>query len=166
MAAEEARKAGLRFDPPIGVTEGPLVTRIGHIVTFARQARLKPVPSRPGRDAGMISTIRSMFDTIDSCSWRRLSDFFSPECVYERPGFPPIAGTDSLYRFYSEEHPIASGTHVLIDHFKTGAGLMVTGEFTGARRDGARVFAEFADLYQFSSGLISYRRTYFYTPLA
>jgi ketosteroid isomerase-like protein len=106
-----------------------------------------------------------MFDAIDSCSWRQLPEFFSRECVYERPGFPPIAGTDSLYRFYREEQPIAAGKHVLIDYFKTGAGGMVTGEFTGERHDGKKLFAEFADLYQFSSGLISYRRTYFYTPL-
>ena len=112
----------------------------------------------------MLSTVRSMFQTIDTGSWPRLAECFSPECVYERPGYPPMTGADRLSRFYRDEQPIV-GKHILIEHFKCGSGLMVTGEFRGESRDGDKIFAEFADLYQFSSGLISYRRTYFYTPL-
>lgn len=89
----------------------------------------------------MLSTVRSMFQTIDAGSWPRLAEYFSPECVYERPGYPPMTGVDGLSRFYREKQPIA-GKHILIEHFKCGSGLWSLANSVGElrrRKDFCRV---------------------------
>jgi ketosteroid isomerase-like protein len=113
----------------------------------------------------MITTIKSMFDVIDGCEWDRLRDFYGHDCVYERPGYAPLEGLPSLEIFYRHERRIASGRHVVVDHYEKPDGIMVIGEFSGTLRDGAPVSLRYADAYDFSGGLIERRRTFFYTPL-
>jgi ketosteroid isomerase-like protein len=113
----------------------------------------------------MITAIRSMFDAIDECAWDRLGDFYNRDCVYERPGYPPLEGLTTLETFYRHERRIASGRHVVVDHYEKPDGIMVIGEFSGTLRDGAPVSLRYADAYDFAGGLIGRRRTFFYTPL-
>jgi hypothetical protein len=113
----------------------------------------------------MIDIINAMFDVIDGREWEKLRDFFSPACVYERPGYPPLEGLGQLEHFYRHERIIASGKHVVTDHYEKPGGIMVIGDFSGVLRDGKAVSLQYADAYQFGGGLIAHRRTFFYTPM-
>lgn len=113
----------------------------------------------------MIDRIHRMFEVIDGCDWPRLGEFFTRDCVYDRPGYAMIEGLDRLTAFYRDERIIASGRHRIAEHFTGANGLIVTGDFTGRLRNGNDAYVEFADCYAFAGDLIRRRRTYFFTPL-
>ncbi|MGZ8362217.1 MAG: nuclear transport factor 2 family protein [Caulobacteraceae bacterium] len=110
------------------------------------------------------SLIDAMFGVIDGCRWPELHRFFTPDCVYDRPGYDPIEGLPALRRFYEHERVIASGVHTLHAFVAQDGRAVAMGEFTGLLRDGRPVHVEYADAYEFEDGKIRSRRTYFYTP--
>lgn len=113
----------------------------------------------------MSSTIIShLFRAIDQRDWAAFRELFDPEVVYERPGYPPLAGMDRLLRFYAEERIIVSGQHyieqIVIDD-QHGA---CWGRFVGVTKDGSPADELFTDVYTFAEGKIKARRSYFFRP--
>jgi ketosteroid isomerase-like protein len=110
--------------------------------------------------------IASMFEIIDSCRWDELDAVFARDCVYERPGFEPIAGIAALREFYARHRPIERGTHHVESVISEGSMLCATGSFDGALRDGSAIRLRFSDLYRTRFDHVVWRTTFFFTPLA
>jgi ketosteroid isomerase-like protein len=109
--------------------------------------------------------IRRMFAIIDARRWAALPEVFAPECVYRRPGYPPLRGIDATVRFYQHVRDVEAGRHEIDRLIALGDDACVAGRFTGRRRNGAPVSLEFADLITIAGGKVGRRTTYFYTPL-
>jgi ketosteroid isomerase-like protein len=112
------------------------------------------------------TVIEAMFDAIDGEDWRRLSDFYAPDCQYERPGFELISGVDELLHFYKELRPISRGKHLIHYTAEEQPIFFSTGTFDGSLRNGSRIDLEFTDIYIFKQRRIHRRKTFFFTPLA
>lgn len=106
-----------------------------------------------------------MFRHIDGRDWEGLRRFFSPDVIYERPGYPPIEGLDELIHFYANVRVIGSGEHQLAHIVVDDSAGASWGRFVGARRDGTPVDERFADCYTFEEGTIKTRSSYFFRPV-
>jgi ketosteroid isomerase-like protein len=105
-----------------------------------------------------------MFRHIDGRAWEGLRQFFHPEVVYERPGYPPIVGLDELLRFYREVRVIGGGEHQLASIVVGESAGACWGRFVGRHRDGTALDERFADCYTFEAGGIKTRASYFFRP--
>lgn len=110
--------------------------------------------------------ITTMFAIIDDCRWPELATVFDADCVYERPGFAPIVGVTSLQAFYAHHRPIERGVHRVDALIAEDASMCAVGSFDGVLRDGSPIQLRFSDFYCLRDHRVSWRRTFFFTPLA
>ncbi len=110
-------------------------------------------------------TIEKYYRLVDANDIDGILALFTANCIYERPGYDPILGSQALRRFYEVDRVIAAGAHV-VDRVITAAdSAAVEGIFEGVLRSGEEVSVRFADFFHMVEGLIGSRRTYFYAPL-
>lgn len=112
----------------------------------------------------MSTIVHRLFEAIDAQQWNRLPEFFHPQIVYERPGYPRFSGLVRLHTFYLEERVIHSGVHVLSQVLIDENAAAAWGRFQGVHRDGSPIHEDFADVYQLRDGWISYRKSFFFRP--
>jgi ketosteroid isomerase-like protein len=109
--------------------------------------------------------VTDLFRKIDSRDWESLPTSFSPDVVYERPGYEPLVGIDRVMHFYREERVIAGGEHRLERVLVDGDGGACWGRFVGVHKNGADLDERFADVYSLDAqGRIKARRSYFFRP--
>jgi|SRR6185437_10017326 len=108
--------------------------------------------------------VSKLFDIIDSGHWNGLDRVFTDDCVYERPGYPPLRGLNALRQFYAEERIIAEGKHLVERVVGDSDSAACWGTFTGISRSGDQLAEEFADTFLIVDGRIRYRKTFFYRP--
>ena len=106
--------------------------------------------------------IVEMFAAIDGRCWEQLERYFAPDVIYERPGYEPIRGFAALDHFYRDVRIVAAGRHQLEQVVMAGHTAACWGRFLGTSRDGRQLDERFADIYEFTHGVISRRATYFY----
>ena len=109
-------------------------------------------------------TIVQLFQSVDSRAWDALPRFFTEDVVYERPGYEPLRGLRQLSEFYRLIRVIESGEHHLEQIVVSGAHAACWGQFRGLHRNGDPISERFADWYEFSTGKIRWRHTYFFRP--
>lgn len=109
--------------------------------------------------------VTAFFGHVDSGDHAAAVALFAPDCRYERPGYPPIVGTDGLAHFFRADRPIAAGRHGLTAVVADGDTVAVHGEFHGVLRDGRPVDLRFADFFVDGPAGFVRRDTYFYSPL-
>lgn len=110
--------------------------------------------------------VRRYYQLVDEGDVPGLLQLFSPDVVYERPGYEPIRGRAALEDFYRDVRVIVSGRHSLRSLVCADAEVAVQGDFAGVLRDGDNVRLRFADFFQVTAdGLFSRRNTYFFQPL-
>jgi ketosteroid isomerase-like protein len=108
--------------------------------------------------------VRRLFERVDSRDWDRLSDAFCDDVVYERPGYAPLIGLESVLHFYREDRVIVSGRHELESVvINEGCGAC-WGRFVGTHKNGSDLSERFADVYTFERGKIKTRKSYFFRP--
>lgn len=108
--------------------------------------------------------ITELFQVIDSKDWQKLSAFFSPDVVYERPGYEPIVGIERLLHFYQYERVLSAGRHFLENILVEGERGCCWGRYVGSKKDDTPVNEGFADVYIFHQGKIKSRRSFFFRP--
>ena len=109
-------------------------------------------------------TVRLMFARIDAEDWDGLADLLHADVLYERPGYPPLAGRDRVLRFYREERQVASGRHEVEATLAGDGAAVAWGRMQGRMRDGTDVEVGFAEVYGIAAGgSIRHRRSYFFT---
>lgn len=112
------------------------------------------------------AVIRKYFSAVDQNAIPELLACFSDDVIYERPGYPVIAGHDKLRSFYETQRIIASGEHAIEGLIVQNGAAACWGRFEGVRRDGTPITARFADIYEINgAGRISHRTTHFFAPL-
>lgn len=112
----------------------------------------------------MKSIVHELFQTIDSRDWNQLPQFFHPEVVYERPGYPVLKGISRLDNFYREERVIAAGAHHIEAVVIDGNHAACWGRFVGAHKDGSSIDEAFADVYTLVDNRIRHRKSFFFRP--
>lgn len=109
--------------------------------------------------------VSRMFAAIDERRWSAFPAIFDPAIAYHRPGYRPIAGLESLIRFYEVERVVASGAHHIAQVIVgTDGALASWGHFSGTLRDGRETRLGFSEIYQVVSGRLAVRRTFFDCP--
>lgn len=108
--------------------------------------------------------VQELFRTIDARQWDALPRFFSPEVIYERPGYEPLVGLDQVLDFYRTVRVIASGTHTLEQLVFDDECGACWGRFVGLHKNGSPIDERFADVYTLAGGRIATRRSYFFRP--
>ncbi len=108
--------------------------------------------------------VKRLFECVDARNWERLSDAFCDDVVYERPGYAPLVGLDSVLHFYREERVIASGRHELENVVADEGSGACWGRFVGTHKNGSGLSERFADVYTFEKGKIRTRKSYFFRP--
>ncbi|MFF5250947.1 nuclear transport factor 2 family protein [Streptomyces leeuwenhoekii] len=112
-----------------------------------------------------IRLVERYYDLVDRNDIPGLVSLFTPDVVYERPGYPPLRGIGELERFYRQDRVIESGKHSLRGVAADNELIAVHGDFTGRLRDGEDVCVRFADFFQVArDGLFRRRDTYFFSP--
>jgi len=109
--------------------------------------------------------VKRLFEYVDSRDWDSLCDAFCDDVVYERPGYAPLIGLDSVLHFYREERVIASGQHELENVVANGGSGACWGRFVGMHKNGSPLSERFADVYTFEKGKIKTRKSYFFRPV-
>lgn len=105
-----------------------------------------------------------LFRAIDFQDWKRLTNIFHNEIVYERPGYLPFIGIERLLQFYQQERIIASGTHQIEQITIEENYGACWGQFIGIGKDESDINERFADTFSFEDGKIKTRRTHFFRP--
>ena len=116
---------------------------------------------------GAVELVKQYYARVDAGEVEELVALFTPDAVYDRPGYPTMRGHDALTRFYNDTRVIRRGAHSLEQWTVAEPVVAVHGEFTGTLRDGAEVRLRFADFFTLAPGeeRISRRITFFHTPL-
>lgn len=116
------------------------------------------------------------YQLVDAGDVDGVVDWFTPNGIYHRPGYPPMEGADALREFYSGERVIESGQHHVDAVIVDGVRAAVYGRFVGRLKDGTAVSVGFADflVYDHADGAqapaadgaarVIERRTYFDSP--
>ena len=109
--------------------------------------------------------VHAMFAAIDRADWDALAGLLHPAAVYERPGYPPLAGRPRIMRFYREERQVVCGRHDVEGTVTESGQAAAWGRMRGTLRDGSSADLQFAEIYSVDgSGLIVHRRSYFFVP--
>lgn len=108
--------------------------------------------------------VNQLFTIIDGSNFDELKQVFTPDCVYERPGYEPLAGLPRLETFYRDERIIAYGKHHVTAVTCGDSHVICYGEFIGESRDGKHLQERFADVYELQNDKIHKRTTYFFRP--
>ncbi|MCA1298587.1 nuclear transport factor 2 family protein [Stappia indica] len=103
-----------------------------------------------------------MFQAIDGEDWPTLAAMFHPTAIYERPGYAPLLGRDEIMEFYRNVRNVRVGRHQVVDIVQDADTVVCQGRFSCHTKDGARLNAEFCDIYALKDGQIRRRKTYFY----
>jgi hypothetical protein len=90
---------------------------------------------------------------------------FHPEVVYERGGYAPFTGLDTVMNFYRTGRVLASGEHRLENIIIKGDQGASWGRFVGKKKSGEDVDLLFSEIYRFDSGNVVFRRSYIYVAL-
>ncbi|MFI6688492.1 nuclear transport factor 2 family protein [Streptomyces sp. NPDC050485] len=106
--------------------------------------------------------VADLFAIIDERRWDDLPNVFALDCVYERPGYDPLAGLADVDLFYRHTRIISTGRHQ-VDRVVSDLGSAACwGRFTGRDRLGRPLEEGFADTYLVRDGKIVHRTTYFF----
>jgi len=108
--------------------------------------------------------IRDVFSAIDDRQFDRLDEFFTPDTVYERPGYEPICGLPALQHFYREVRVITQGQHQLTHVLQDAGAAAAWGRFVGQAQNGNTLDERFADVYVIRAGKVAHRITNFFRP--
>jgi ketosteroid isomerase-like protein len=108
--------------------------------------------------------VTRLFEYVDSRNWNGLSDAFCDDVVYERPGYAPLIGLESVLHFYREVRVILSGRHELENVVISDGCGACWGRFVGMHKNGSGLSERFADVYTFERGKIKTRKSYFFRP--
>ena len=112
------------------------------------------------------NAVRRYYELVDQGDVEGLVALFDPDAVYQRPGYPPLHGTEELLRFYSSQRVIKEGKHILDTVVAHGGDIAVQGEFHGTLHSGETVETRFADFFHCNpDGTVARRETYFFVPL-
>lgn len=114
---------------------------------------------------GIDLAIKEYYRLVDANDIDGILALFTANCIYERPGYDPILGSQALRRFYEVDRVIAAGVHVVGRPLTAADSAAVEGVFKGVLRSGEEVSVRFADFFHMVGGLIDLRRTYFFAPL-
>lgn len=107
---------------------------------------------------------RRYYQLVDAEDFPAMHDLFTDDCVYERPGYPPLRGRAEMEAFYSGTRVIASGAHRIDELLIDGERVAVHGLFRGTLRDGSASEVGFADFFTYDGDLIAHRRSFFFRP--
>lgn len=108
--------------------------------------------------------ITACFAAVDGADIAGLLLGYADDVVYERPGYPPIAGREALDHFYRVERTIAVGRHTIEGVLCDNGHGAAWGRFEGVSRTGDRLTERWCDTYVFERDLIVFRRTHFFRP--
>ncbi|MDU0293751.1 nuclear transport factor 2 family protein [Saccharothrix longispora] len=113
-----------------------------------------------------VARVVRYYELVDDGDIPGLLDLFTPDAVYERPGYPAMTGREELDSFFSDKRVIAGGKHTLRETVAGEDVVAAHGDFTGTLRDGREVSVRFADFFTVGEdGRFSRRDTYFFSPL-
>lgn len=105
--------------------------------------------------------INQMFAYNDSSSWDELSQIFTDDVIYCRPGQPMLRGITSLISFFKNDRPVAFGVHKIYKIFSINENQSaVLGWFNGELKNGSSFQVGFFDYIVFSGNKICIRKTY------
>ena len=111
------------------------------------------------------ATVHRYYQLVAAGDVPALVALFSPDAVYERPGYAPLRGRDELTAFYRDARVIVDGRHRLRTTVTDGTAVAVHGDFEGLLKDGSRVRLRFADFFELDAeGLFRRRDTFFFEP--
>src|ERR1700685_1455133 len=82
-----------------------------------------------------LQLVREMFHTIDANEWAKLGKYFTPDILYERPGYAPLKGLAALLDFYRGVRIVAAGRHELHRVVADGDAIACWGRFIGRSRE-------------------------------
>ena len=106
--------------------------------------------------------IRTVYAAIEMGNHDALGELFHPTAVYRRPGAPPLLGRDRIIEFYRAIRSMKT-SHIMVERvISQGHTAVAIGLVEGRGLAGERVHEQFADVYEFDSGLVTARTTYFY----
>lgn len=108
--------------------------------------------------------VRQLFATIDARNWNELQRFLHTSIVYERPGYAPIIGLQSVRHFYENVRVVGMGEHLIEGVAVEGSRGACWGRFVGTKRDGLAIDERWADVYTFIEDKIATRRSHFFRP--
>lgn len=106
-----------------------------------------------------------LFAAIDGNRWDDLQSMLAPDVVYERPGYPPIKGISEIMNFYRAVRNVVDGTHDLDVITERNDRIFCHGRFTGRNKSYQLIEVDFCDFYSLSSGLLSFRKTFFHVAV-
>lgn len=124
----------------------------------------RPTQSPAERTAALEAAVRAYYRAVDADDLEALLALFTPDAVYERPGYEPFEGHEALRAFYAGDRVIASGEHVLESVVADPATSQVAchGRFEGTLKDGSATAVRFADFYELDDVARFTRRTTFF----
>jgi steroid delta-isomerase len=111
-----------------------------------------------------IEVVATCYRLIDAGDVDGMLKLFADDAVYQRPGYPPLAGSAALRVFYTSTRMIRQGVHILHTLVVSGDVVAVEGTFRGTLKDGSAVEQRFADFFRLCGHRVSERRTYFDAP--
>ena len=111
-------------------------------------------------------TVRRYYQLVDERDFAAVVDLFTPDCVYHRPGYGLIAGSEALLNFFEADRPIVSGAHEVTSVVAEDERIAVQGEFHGELRTGEYIALRFADFFVLAAdGRFARRDTFFFSPM-
>ncbi|MEP1536567.1 MAG: nuclear transport factor 2 family protein [Paracoccaceae bacterium] len=108
--------------------------------------------------------IERLFRNIDGRDWSSLNVMLADDVVYERPGYAPLVGRDSVMNFYEEVRIIKTGQHTVHDVLANENKLSYYGHFAGTSKAGESLDVGFCDVCDVRDNLLKHRKTFFYVP--
>ncbi|MER7335182.1 MULTISPECIES: nuclear transport factor 2 family protein [unclassified Micromonospora] len=113
-----------------------------------------------------LTRVRRYYELVDKGDVTGMVALFTPDAVYDRPGYDTFKGRAALDDFYRADRVIADGRHTLRATICDGTTVAVQGDFEGVLKSGDHVRLRFADFFEIApDGLFSRRDTYFFAPM-
>ncbi|MES2522581.1 MAG: nuclear transport factor 2 family protein [Gemmatimonadota bacterium] len=80
----------------------------------------------------------ALYAHVDECNWVAVCAMFTPDGVYERPGYPECVGQDAIFVFYAETRTLR-GRHYVEGKAVVDDAACAWGRFIGSAEDGTAV---------------------------
>jgi ketosteroid isomerase-like protein len=93
--------------------------------------------------------VETYFDAMDSESFDRFEEAFTPDVVYRYPGEPDMHGVDAIRTFFEERREHSNSTHEIQRRIDDGTAMVCEGTVTAERPDGSLLEAAFVDVFEF-----------------